>query len=173
VARSAFEFVEEAKATIESVTPDKLAAELASGDVVVVDVRDSQDREHNGYIPGSIHIQRVGLEFAADPTSPWSDARLHPGRRVVVHCALGGSWGEASRHEGGRPRIHGRGVSLTFTRLDRELVRLGERFLGDVVTPGEEAYEAARRADASAGAVPCHEKQTLYKRCAVFWRSKA
>ena len=34
---------------------------------------------------------------------------------------------------------------MTFTRLDRELVRLRERFLGDVVTPGDEAYEAARR----------------------------
>ena len=89
VARSALEFVEEAKATIEGVTPDQLAAELASGDVVVVDVRDSQEREHSGYIPGSIHIPRVALEFAADPTSPFHDARLHPGRRVVMHCALG------------------------------------------------------------------------------------
>lgn len=89
MARSALEFVEEAKATIEGVTPDQLAAELASGDVVVVDVRDSQDRENNGYIPGSIHVQRVALEFAADPASPWSDARLNPTRRVVLHCALG------------------------------------------------------------------------------------
>jgi rhodanese-related sulfurtransferase len=89
VARSAYEFVEAAKATIEGVTPDQLAAELASGDVVVVDVRDSQEREHNGYIPGSIHIARVALEFVADPTSPFHDARLHPSGRVVVHCALG------------------------------------------------------------------------------------
>ena len=89
MARSALEFVEEAKATIEGVTPDQLAAELASGDVVVVDVRDSQEREHGGYIPGSIHIPRVALAFAADPTSPFNDARLHPRRRVVLHCALG------------------------------------------------------------------------------------
>jgi rhodanese-related sulfurtransferase len=81
--------VEKAKAAIEGVTPEQLAAELASGDVLVVDVRDSQEREHNGYIPGSIHVPRIALEFAADPASPWSDARLRPGRRVVVHCALG------------------------------------------------------------------------------------
>jgi FAD/FMN-containing dehydrogenase len=34
---------------------------------------------------------------------------------------------------------------LTFTQVDRELVRLRERVLGDIVTPGDEAYEAARR----------------------------
>jgi rhodanese-related sulfurtransferase len=87
--RSAFELVDEAKATIEAVTPDQLAVEIAAGQVVVVDVRDSLDREHGGYIPGSIHIPRVALEFAADPSSPVSDARLDPTRRVVVHCALG------------------------------------------------------------------------------------
>ena len=89
MAKSAFELVEAAKATIEAVTPDQLAAELASGDVVVVDIRDSQDREHNGYIPGSIHVPRVALEFVADPKSPFNDARLGPERRVVLHCALG------------------------------------------------------------------------------------
>jgi rhodanese-related sulfurtransferase len=50
--RSAFELVDEAKATIEAVTPDQLAVEIAAGQVVVVDVRDSVDREHGGYIPG-------------------------------------------------------------------------------------------------------------------------
>src|SRR5437763_758582 len=55
------------------------------------------------------------------------------------------SWGEATRHEGGRSRTRARGVSLTLARLDRQLVRLREWVLGDVVTPGDEAYEAARR----------------------------
>ena len=63
--RSASEFVEQAKATIEGVTPDQLAAELASGDVVVVDVRDSQEREDNGYIPGSIHVAHTDEEHVA------------------------------------------------------------------------------------------------------------
>jgi rhodanese-related sulfurtransferase len=88
VIKSAFKLVEEAKATIEGVTPDQLAAGMASGGVVVVDVRDSQEREL-GYIPGSIHIPRVALEFAADPTSPAADPRLQDGRRVVLHCGLG------------------------------------------------------------------------------------
>jgi rhodanese-related sulfurtransferase len=88
VIKSAFDLVEEAKASIEVITPDRLAAEIASGRVVVVDVRDSQEREL-GYIPGSIHIPRIALEFAADPTSPAADARLHPSRRVVLHCGLG------------------------------------------------------------------------------------
>ncbi|TMK45840.1 MAG: FAD-dependent oxidoreductase, partial [Actinobacteria bacterium] len=34
---------------------------------------------------------------------------------------------------------------MTLTQLDRELVRLRERVLGDVVSPGDEAYEEARR----------------------------
>jgi rhodanese-related sulfurtransferase len=87
--KGALELVEEAKKTIEAVTPDQLAAELASGDVVVVDIRDSQDREQKGFIPGSVHIPRIALEFAADPSTPWRDDRLDSSRRVVVHCALG------------------------------------------------------------------------------------
>jgi rhodanese-related sulfurtransferase len=71
------------------VTPEQLAAELTLGEVVVVDIRDSQEREEAGYIPGSIHVPRVALEFAADPTSPFSNARLQPERRVVLHCTFG------------------------------------------------------------------------------------
>ena len=88
MSKTAFQLVEEAKATIEGVTPDQLAHEIALGEVVVVDVRDSQEREL-GYIPGSIHIPRVTLEFAADPTSPAADPRLHNAQRVVLHCGLG------------------------------------------------------------------------------------
>lgn len=86
--KTAFGLVADAGSRIEMVTPEQLAAELASGDVLVVDVRDSEERQA-GYIPGSIHVPRVSLEFAADPTSPAADGRLRPDRRVVVHCGLG------------------------------------------------------------------------------------
>jgi rhodanese-related sulfurtransferase len=88
VGKTALELVEEAKGAIDVVTPGELAEEIAAGDVLLVDVRDSQEREL-GYIPGSIHVPRVALEFAADPTSPAADVRLDPKRRVVLHCGLG------------------------------------------------------------------------------------
>jgi rhodanese-related sulfurtransferase len=106
--RTAADLVEQAKKCIEAVTPEQLAAEMHAGEVVIVDVRDSEERRH-GYIPGSIHVPRVALEFAADPTSPFADSRLHPAQRVVLHCGLGLGSALAT----GRLRRWGTGPQLT------------------------------------------------------------
>ena len=89
MAKRAADLVAEAKGKIENLSPDAVEAELASGDAVLVDIRDSEEQA-NGRIDGAIHISRGMLEFRADTTSPYHDEHLDPSKRVILHCASGG-----------------------------------------------------------------------------------
>jgi rhodanese-related sulfurtransferase len=88
--KSAAELVAEAKAQIENLDPDAVEAELASGDVVLVDIRDAEELAEAGRIPGSVHVPRGMLEFRADPSTPYHQPPLDPSARVILHCAGGG-----------------------------------------------------------------------------------
>jgi rhodanese-related sulfurtransferase len=82
--------VAEAKGQIENLTPEQVAKELEQGDTVLVDLRESEELQSTGRIPGAVHIPRGMLEFAADTTSPYHQGALDPAKRVVLHCAAGG-----------------------------------------------------------------------------------
>jgi rhodanese-related sulfurtransferase len=90
MAKTAAEMVSEAKQRIENLTVDDVAAELESGDAVVVDLREPAELAATGRIPGSVHVPRGMLEFHADPSSPYHLAQLDPSKRVILHCAAGG-----------------------------------------------------------------------------------
>ena len=88
--KKAADMVAEAKQQVENLTPEQVAAELQRGDVVVVDLRESEERQQHGSIPGALAAPRGMLEFYADPTSPYHKPELDPERRVILHCASGG-----------------------------------------------------------------------------------
>ncbi len=83
------QLVQEAKSHIENLTPDQVQAEISTGNVTIVDIRDAPERV-TGTIPGAVHASRGMLEFYADPTSPYHKAELNPGSRIILHCASGG-----------------------------------------------------------------------------------
>lgn len=87
--KGAMDLVGEAKKNVENLTPEQVAAELARGDALLVDVREPQEREAAA-IPGSIHAPRGMLEFYADPSQPYHKEGLEPNRRIILHCASGG-----------------------------------------------------------------------------------
>lgn len=87
--KGAMDLVGEAKAQIENLSPEEVAAELASGEAVLVDVREPQEREAAA-IPGSVHAPRGMLEFYADPSLPYHKEEFDPERRIILHCASGG-----------------------------------------------------------------------------------
>ena len=87
--KTAAQLVQDAKANIENLTPDQVQAEMARGNVVLVDVRDAPELA-GGSIPGSVHASRGMLEFYADPSSPYHKPELDPSARVILHCASGG-----------------------------------------------------------------------------------
>ena len=90
MAKTAAELVAEAKARVENLTAEQVAAELATGDVVLVDIREPQERIDNGGIPGAVAAPRGMLEFWADPSSSYHRPEFDPARRVILHCASGG-----------------------------------------------------------------------------------
>jgi rhodanese-related sulfurtransferase len=87
---TAARLVSEAKARIESLSPAAIAAELEAGNVFLVDVREPEERQQLGVIPGAIHAPRGMIEFYADPTSAYHHPEFDPERRTVLHCATGG-----------------------------------------------------------------------------------
>ncbi len=88
--KTAAQLLQDAKSGIENLTPDQVAAEIAAGNALLVDVRDAPERSANGAIPGAIHASRGMLEFYADPSSPYHKAEFDPRKRVILHCASGG-----------------------------------------------------------------------------------
>lgn len=87
--KTAAQLVQSAKANIENLTPDQVQAEMVTGNVTLVDVRDAPELA-SGTIPGSVHASRGMLEFYADPGSPYHKPELDPDSRVILHCASGG-----------------------------------------------------------------------------------
>ena len=91
------ELLAQARAGLRRFTPAELAAAMASdtgpgpdGPLLVIDIRDRDDRERTGMIAGSISIPLLVLEWRCDPTSGHS----HPAVRsldqpVVTVCNEG------------------------------------------------------------------------------------
>ncbi|MBL8126570.1 MAG: rhodanese-like domain-containing protein [Thermomicrobiales bacterium] len=90
MAKTAAQLVAEAKASIENLTAEQVAQEIAGGDVLVVDIREPEERRANGAITGAVSAPRGMLEFYADPASPYHRDGFDPARRVILHCASGG-----------------------------------------------------------------------------------
>lgn len=88
--KAAAEMVADAKRQIENLTPEGVASELDAGDVILVDVREDDERAQSGAIPGSVSAPRGMLEFWADPTSPYHRKEFDPARRTILYCASGG-----------------------------------------------------------------------------------
>ena len=89
--KNIFADLEEKKAGIENLSIDALVQEMgASDDLLLIDLREIQERVDLGTIPGSIHVPRGMLEFWASPASPFYRDYFQEDRRTVVFCAGGG-----------------------------------------------------------------------------------
>lgn len=80
----------EANAVIETVSVPDLPYLQDDPEVVILDVRDAQERENEGAIPNSVHAPRGLLEFLADPESPIYNDAISTDRRLVLYCGTGG-----------------------------------------------------------------------------------
>jgi len=89
--KNIFEAVNAEKAHIENLSVDQLKAELdANPDLLLLDIRELQERVDLGTIPGAKHVPRGMLEFWADPASPYYRDYFSEDSRIVVFCAGGG-----------------------------------------------------------------------------------
>jgi rhodanese-related sulfurtransferase len=80
----------EANAVIEIVSVQDLDFVLDDDETILVDVRETVEREIDGLIPGSVHAPRGLLEFQADPESPSYNDALDPNLRLILYCGTGG-----------------------------------------------------------------------------------
>jgi rhodanese-related sulfurtransferase len=87
--KTAAQMVAEAKGRIENLTPDQVATEIREGDVILLDIREGEDRIQNKAIPKSVHAPRGMLEFWADPTSAFHRKEFDPARRTILYCGGG------------------------------------------------------------------------------------
>jgi rhodanese-related sulfurtransferase len=86
-----FASVAQAKQRIENLSVDQLKAELQQGAaLLLVDIRELQERVDLGTLPGAVHVPRGMLEFWADPASPYYRDYFTEHRRIIVFCAGGG-----------------------------------------------------------------------------------
>jgi rhodanese-related sulfurtransferase len=90
MAKTAKELVEAANAVVPKVTPAQAQEMIASGNTLVVDVRDAPEVEQSGKVAGAVHIPRGMLEFRADPESPYHDQNFAKDKTVILYCASGG-----------------------------------------------------------------------------------
>ncbi|MCB0034004.1 MAG: hypothetical protein KDE51_08295 [Anaerolineales bacterium] len=89
--KSAAEMVREAKARIENTSVEQFALEKSeNNDLLLIDLRESEERQQHGVIPGSVAIPRGVLEFYADPTSSMHHPEMQLDRRTILYCAGGG-----------------------------------------------------------------------------------
>ena len=86
--KSVTKMLTEARASVGVEFPGDAAAELALGNVVCIDVRQS-DEFASRHIDGSINVPRGLLEFIADPESSRHEPRLQPEQRIIVVSTTG------------------------------------------------------------------------------------
>lgn len=86
---TAAQLVSAARATIEELDADQTARERSDG-ALLIDLREDDELERTGRIPGALHLPRGLLEFRADPTAPTHVRDLDPARRTILYCASGG-----------------------------------------------------------------------------------
>jgi rhodanese-related sulfurtransferase len=80
--------IQAARREITELEPEQVMADLESGDIIIIDVRDIREIEREGRIPGSFNCPRGMLEFWIDPASPYFKPVFGESKRFVFHCAL-------------------------------------------------------------------------------------
>lgn len=63
---------------------------LKSDDALFVDVRDMNELNDEGRIPGSLHASRGLLEFYIDPESPYHKKELASDKEIIFYCKSSG-----------------------------------------------------------------------------------
>jgi rhodanese-related sulfurtransferase len=83
------QMVAEARERTQSLSAEEVATEIESGDALLVDLREEDERFLEGAIPSSMHVPRGMIELSADPTSPLHREEFDPERRIIVYCSSG------------------------------------------------------------------------------------
>ena len=84
------QMMETANATVPRITPAQAQQMIASGNALVVDVRDAIEVQQSGRVAGAVHVPRGMLEFRADPESATHDKAFARDKTIILYCGSGG-----------------------------------------------------------------------------------
>jgi rhodanese-related sulfurtransferase len=84
------QLIAEANAKIETLSVADALAKHGAPDVVFVDIRETEELEREGAIPGAFHAPRGVLEFWVDPDSPYHKEVFSSGKHFVLYCQSAG-----------------------------------------------------------------------------------
>lgn len=90
-----FNFLRSAPAQPQMTLKDVMA-KVASGEVLLVDVRERSELQATGTAKGALHVPVALIAMKADPKGPDFDARFKD-KTVAVFCASGGRSGMAQQ----------------------------------------------------------------------------
>ena len=79
-----------ARACVPDITPAEAAKLMATGDALVVDIRDGAEIAASGKVAGAIAVSRGTLEFSAAPDAPTHNPAFRTDRPVILYCGAGG-----------------------------------------------------------------------------------
>jgi rhodanese-related sulfurtransferase len=81
--------VAEAREHVESLPVERVAAEIEGGGVIIIDVREEDERLLEGALPNAMHVPRGMLELSADPDNPLYREEFEPEGRLILYCSSG------------------------------------------------------------------------------------
>lgn len=90
-----FNFLRPSAPAAHAPTVAEIAEAVASGQMILIDVRETGEVQASGKAKGALHVPLGVLALKADPKAP--DAMIAPGKPVCVYCASGGRSGRAAQ----------------------------------------------------------------------------
>ncbi len=87
--KSVRELLDAANASVQTVDAAEAMRLLKQDDVAFIDVRDADELERDGKVPGATHVSRGMLEFRIDGGSMHNPV-FSSNKRLVFYCAGGG-----------------------------------------------------------------------------------
>jgi rhodanese-related sulfurtransferase len=84
------QMMEAANAAVPRITAAQARDLIATGNTLIVDVRDAPEVDKSGKVAGAVNVSRGMLEFRADPDSPYYDKDFSKDKTIILYCASGG-----------------------------------------------------------------------------------
>jgi len=84
-----FSFLKPSGPRVAAIAPADAVAQVASGALVLIDVREGMELRASGKARGALHVPLVVLASKADPRHPEHLPALLPDRPVALYCASG------------------------------------------------------------------------------------
>ncbi|MEE9447302.1 MAG: rhodanese-like domain-containing protein [Arenicellales bacterium] len=86
---SSRDLVTQAEQEITALSPSEVKAEQGKAGVVLVDLRDIRELQHEGKIASAMHVPRGMLEFWIDPDSPYYRKEFDQVESLILFCNKG------------------------------------------------------------------------------------